>query len=133
MRYFVGLSLLVIILWFNTNVYAGEPLVCFPVGESTDILLKLERGIVTSEELRVTQEQNEVLQNQVTILEEQVSVHKEKVRACESLVSDLQKAIEQEKQVCKDLLKPQKPSFFRTLVNSVGLVGVGILIGVLML
>lgn len=126
MRLFAVLMLSAIVLASANSAPAAE--ICFSGEEASRLVVEVETG-------RNLQEQVELYRQAVLTLEEKSQAQGEAL-----LLKDQALRLSVEQLTLKDrvirekdrIIEEQKPGFFGTLVNILGAVGVGVVIGVLL-
>jgi hypothetical protein len=111
------------LLLFTTPLYAED--ICFtePVAKKMIVDLELKKNY--EEQLEYYREGNKELEYQIKLMKEVNSLQKEQI----SQYKDLMKL---QKDGYESIIKENKPSFIRSLFNTIGTIGVGILIGLLL-
>lgn len=117
----LALLLLVSSLIFCSYSYAEEN-ICFTEDTAKRMIVHIEKVSNLEEQIRLYQEGNRELEYQVKLLKEVNGLRKEQV-------DQLQDLVKLQKDSYESIIKENKPSFIRNLFNTVGAIGIGVLIG----
>jgi hypothetical protein len=118
---FLGMCLFIL---FAIPVYAED--ICFDISTAQ----KLEVEVKQCREMM----QTILLYEELQIKNEaEIKALNEKFEGCDKAVKQYEDLVKLKDKNCEEMLKVQKPSFFKRALEILGGIGIGILIGVLLL
>lgn len=119
--------LLLFLVWGNI-CYGEEGIICFKESDARDVLEKIKVELVVEEQLRFTQELLVNCNNEKDILLDMKKDLELKNEACENTVIEYKKMTE----IQKKIIEGSKEQLWKGVLNSIGFVGLGVLIGLLL-
>ena len=131
MRYYSVLILLAISLLFVGK--AGAENIGFSEETAQRIVVELEVCKTLQEQTELYKESNSELEKQVQLLEKVVELQKQELAISQTVIKNQKEMMEAQGKAYEDVLKASKPNLFKKLIDSVGLVGAGIVIGLIIL
>jgi hypothetical protein len=128
---------LAISLCVNAAAFAGEsapaPDVCFSEDQAEGIVVDLEKGKNLAEQVELYKQANAELEQQVKLLKEIGELQKQQVEVGQRAIAQYQKIIRYQGEAYERVIKDSKPSLFKRLIDVVGFIGIGALLGILVL
>ncbi len=110
------------VLLLAAGAHAAEDLVCFPSKEAHEMLVPLEQAPIhrarlaeMERETAAREKENDLLRQNNALLKEQIGQYKE--------------LLQLQKETYEGIVKASKPNIFQQIMDKVGAVGIGVLLG----
>lgn len=117
---------IIVIIFFTCLVFCSysyaEESICFDESTASRMIVHIEKVSNLEEQIELYKEGNKELEYQVRLLKEVNGLRKEQV-------DQLQNLVKLQKDSYEAIIKESKPSFIRNLFNTIGAMGIGVLIG----
>jgi len=127
------LNSLIILILFSTNIYAQElkviPQACFTEKSTIKLETNLKECEFDSAECGKCYEDKDLADKKIELLEQKVELYKEALKINEQTVKQYQELVKFQKESYNEIIKANKPSFFGQLFNTIGFIGLGVLVG----
>ncbi|MBZ0156226.1 MAG: hypothetical protein K8I29_08470 [Alphaproteobacteria bacterium] len=124
-------KVLVIGLLISSPVaYAGD--ICFTDQDAQRLVVDLERGRNYQEQIELYRQANSELERQVGYLKEVVALQKEQLLLSRDAVKQYQELIDYQRKSYEHALQEKKPDLLKKLIDSLGLIGIGVLFGLVL-
>lgn len=107
--------------------------VCFLEVDASRMVVELEQGRLRQEQVTQYAMALQELEKQVGLLKEAMVLQSEQLEIARKTVQAYQQLLEVERQTCKAQVDAAKPSMIKTLFGTLGAVGIGVLLGILVL
>jgi uncharacterized protein YlxW (UPF0749 family) len=120
------------ILLLTNVIYAAEPSVCFSEEDSKKIVVQLEDLADYKEQIEILKQQTAELEKQVKLLKEVASIQKEQLEFANKSIESYQTLLKTQQESYEKEIKNQKPSIFSKIYTTIGAVGIGVLVGLLL-
>jgi len=120
---------LVLILGSVSISYSAD--ICFPESDVKKMVVELEKGRITSQELLLQVDKNLELQNQIKIVTEKYNVCDETSKKQDKALKDYDELIKAKDKACDEKVDAAKPGFWKTIGSAMLVLLGGIIIGLL--
>lgn len=107
--------------------------ICFDEKVASNIVVELEKGRLIQQETEALKGENAELQKQIDLLKQIIELKDIQLESTNKALKQYGDLLEQQGKLYEEALKRSKPSFFEKLSDTLGAVGIGIIIGVLLL
>lgn len=114
----------------SSAAYAGD--ICFTEQDAQRLVVDLERGRNYEEQIELYRQANSELERQVGYLKEMVALQKEQLLLGRDALKQYQELIDYQKKSYEHALQENKPNLLRKLFDSLGLIGIGVLFGLVL-
>lgn len=121
---------LVILLLVSSPVYSAD--ICFPEAVAGKMITEIEKGRIDSDELGLTKKVLTEKETQMTSMEGQIKAKDSQINTCKGTVEELKELRVNDKKACDAAVSKAKPTLGQTILYTLGVVGMGIIIGLLL-
>lgn len=129
-----NLKIVLVILVLNllaSGAMADE--ICFTKADAAAIVTEIERCRIQVQELKLQQEANQELELQIKHLKEIIELQKQQLEISKITIEQYKNITKLQDEACEEMLKKTKKNPIKSLLEIMGSIGLGILIGVLIL
>lgn len=123
---------LILALSLFVSVASAEE-VCFSDPDAKAIVVELEKGRNLKEQVELYKKANTELEQQVKLMKEISALQKEQIAVGDKAIKQYQDIITYQGNAYEQVIKESKPNPLKQFMDSVGLIGIGILAGFLLL
>lgn len=134
--------MLISILLLSTNVYADQatvivnttsPVICFSEEDAKKIVVQLEDLADYKDQVEILKQQNQELLKQIELLKTINKLQQDQIVLSTQAITNLNEVIKSQKNAYEKKIEEEKPSILNKLYTTVGTLGVGVLIGILLI
>jgi len=129
MKLLLRSSLLIICLLFIFNNISYSAEACFTEKSTIKLETDLKECEFDSAECSKCYEDKDLADKQIELLKMKNDLYKEAIVLNEQTIKQYQELLKYQKESYNEIIKANKPSFFREIFNTFGFIGIGILIG----
>ncbi|MDA8104667.1 MAG: hypothetical protein M0Z71_04740 [Nitrospiraceae bacterium] len=123
--------ILAISLFVSSIAHAEE--VCFSEADAEAIVVDIEKGKNLAEQVDLYKQANAELAQQVKLLKEIGDLQKQQLEVSRTAIEQYKDIIKYQGEAFQQVLKEAKPSILKCLIDAVGFIGIGALVGILVL
>ncbi len=116
-----------------TSPLAAEELVCFSQGEASKIVVEVEKCEILKTQKKILEQQNEELRAQIELLKQVIALKDQQLVVANESVKDIREAMTFQRKMYEEQLKQSKPSFIQKILEGMGFIGIGVLMGIVLL
>ncbi len=119
-----------VIILGNISISYSED-VCFSEVDIKKIIVELEKGRITNQELLLQVDKNLELQNNIIILNNKYNLCDESLKKIDKTIKDYEELIKAKDKACDEKVDAAKPGFWKTVSSAMLVLLGGIIIGLL--
>jgi len=123
------------ILFYPATLLAADDqsTICFDEPVAARMVVELERGRLLQEQIIQYAAAVKELEIQVEILKKAVVIQAQQLEMAQKTLQSYEEILEAERELCRKQIDAAKPSVLKSLMGTLGTVGIGVLLGVLLL
>jgi len=131
MKLLLRSSLVIIfILFICQTLYSAEA--CFSEKSTIKLETDLKQCDFDRQEFQKCEEDKALADEEIKQLKEKIELYKEAIKTNEQAIKQYKDLLQYQKDSYEKIIKENKPSIFREIFNSLGFIGIGIIVGLIL-
>lgn len=127
----VSIICLIGLMFVSVPAFAED--ICFSEDTAKQITVELEKTKNLKEQVELYKTANSELVEQTKLLKDMLKLKDEQIAASDRTIKQYQEIIKFQKETYEQAIKDVKPNPIKKLIDDLGFIGIGIMIGILIL